>query len=218
MRSTDLRSLSLLLICTILLNGCVSFKLKEDSEAAAPTADQRETVADTPEPVEPWVAKDPALLAEYRKALAAIRAGELEQAKTMLQPITKNLPGLTGPQVNLGILLLKEKDYPAAEQAFRTALKYQPGHAAALNQLGLTLRYQGRFTEAEQAYQAALQHRPDYPLAHRNLGILYDLYLQQADKALPHYRRSQALLAEPDEELALWIADLERRLKTGKAQ
>lgn len=209
-----MRLTSLLILCALLLSGCVRFELKQDAGTAAPSKQAK--VVDDAKQIDPWIAKDPALIAEYQKALAAMRAGEFDQAKAQLQPITKALPGLTGPQVNLGILLLKEQDYQGAEQTFRAALEYQPDHAAALNQLGLALRHQGRFKEAEQAYQAALQHRPDYPLAHRNIGILYDLYLQQADKALPHYRRSQSLSAEPDKALTGWIAELEQRLKTGK--
>ena len=45
-----------------------------------------------------------------------------------------------------------------------------------------------------------------------NLGILFDLYLQDLEQALAHYRRYQELMSEENEQVAGWIVDIERRL------
>ena len=68
------------------------------------------------------------------------------------------------------------------------------------------------YNEAEQAYLRAIESDPSYALAHHNLGVLLDLYLHRPADALPHYRRYQDLLAEPDAAVGRWIIDLERRV------
>lgn len=88
----------------------------------------------------------------------------------------------------------------------------EPGLTNAQNNLGVVYRQLGKFKQAESAYQAALNADPDNAKAHLNLGILYDVYLQQPAQALAQYERYQALSKEKDKEVALWIADLKRRL------
>ncbi|MDJ0808158.1 MAG: tetratricopeptide repeat protein [Gammaproteobacteria bacterium] len=157
------------------------------------------------------VTLEPAVVADFMEALTAMRAGDRVKARRLLETLSQKQPMLAGPQLNLGILQLAEQDIEGAEQRFRRILEQHPRHPVASNQLGLLLRRQGRFNEAEQAYQDALLTRPDYPLAHRNLGILYDLYLQQPEKALFHYQRYQTLTDPADTEVTGWIADLELR-------
>lgn len=99
-----------------------------------------------------------------------------------------------------------------AEAELLALTQNSPGLAAAHNNLGVIYRRSGRFKEAEQQYNAALSANGDSRDAHLNLGILYDIYLQQPAKALEHYERYQQLSTEPDEDVALWITDLERRL------
>lgn len=107
---------------------------------------------------------------------------------------------------------LQAGNLESAEQMLTALLDASPGLAAAHNNLGVIYRRTGRFSEAEQQYKAALADKRDSRDAHLNLGILYDIYLQQPAAALEHYQRYQELSGEPDEEVALWITDLERRL------
>lgn len=88
--------------------------------------------------------------------------------------------------------------------------------ALAEQQHGIELRRQGKFQEALAAYRQALMLQPDYALAHLNLAILLDLYLAQPEEALSHYRRFQELSPTPDEQVAAWITELERRLQRSK--
>lgn len=203
-----MRSTSLLLAAALMLSGCVSVPtISSETASPAESSPAREAMHAT--------FRDTELAADYQQALTAMRAGNDELAKSRLEALTETEQPPAGPFINLGILLLKENDSQGAEAAFRKATEANSGNAVAHSQLGLALRQLGRFKEAEAAYQAALRTNPDYPLAHRNLGILYDLYLQQPGKALPHYRRYRELMAQPDDEVTRWIAELERRLKKG---
>jgi hypothetical protein len=47
------------------------------------------------------------------------------------------------------------------------------------------------------------------------MAILYELYLGDGVKALEHYRRYRELVGGDEQEVLLWIADLERRVKGG---
>ena len=53
--------------------------------------------------------------------------------------------------------------------------------------------------------------RQKYARAHFNLAVLGELYLQDMNLALNHFRAYQNLQKLPDENVANWIVDLERR-------
>ena len=63
-----------------------------------------------------------------------------------------------------------KKDYVDAEEAYRTALKYNPEDTKTWNNLGLLLEIIKKdYVGAEEAYKIALKYNPDYDLAKKNL-------------------------------------------------
>jgi lipoprotein NlpI len=100
-----------------------------------------------------------------------------------------------------------------ARAALDAALAIDPAFAPANNELGVWLREHGEIASAEAAYVQALDTDPSYATAHYNLAILLDVYLRRPAEALPHYQQYQQSLVEPDETVARWIVDLERRLR-----
>ncbi len=201
-----MRLISLLASCCLLsLSACTGLQTKTPAQTTAGPTDAAAQSITTP-----------AVMAQYADALAAMRAGDTARARVMLDELSQTQPHLAGPQINLGILLLGEKDTSGAEVLFRRVLEHSPRHPVASNQLGLLLRRQGRFDEAQQAYEDALQSQPEYLFAHRNIGILYDLYLQNPQRALYHYQRYQTLTDASDTEVTSWIADLKLRVETGR--
>lgn len=154
---------------------------------------------------------DPAVKQRYERALRAMKAKRDKQAERLLLEITRTGPALAGPYVNLGIIYYRNHRLPEAERAFRTAISINPERADVYNHLGIVLRETGRFTEARETYQKALERDPSYAYAHLNVGILYDLYLLDANSALSHYELYQKLVSAPDPQVAKWIVDLERR-------
>jgi tetratricopeptide (TPR) repeat protein len=148
----------------------------------------------------------------FDQALAALRAGRLQEAESLLLEITGNQPELAGPWVNLGQVYVLLEQYDAARMAFAKAVDANPRSCAAHNQLGVLSRQIGDFSGAEAHYRACLVNVPNYKDAYLNLGILYELYLGRLPQALEAYRRYQLLLTQPDRRVQGWVMDLERRL------
>ena len=149
---------------------------------------------------------------DYNKALAALNAGNDDQAVTYLTGLTRNYPNLAGPFVNLGILYLKKGRYEDAKNALLQATTIKPQDAVAQTHLGIAYRQLGEFKKAEQSYQDAMRIDPNYAYAHLNAGILYDIYLQKLPQALQHYEQYKALNNGTDETVEKWIIDLKRRV------
>lgn len=149
---------------------------------------------------------------QFDQALASLKAGQTEPAKQLLQQLTTAYPNFAGPVINLGLIELKANRYEAAVELFKRALQRDAKSVAANNYLGVSYRYLGRFKDAEAAYKAAIAVDDSYAAAHLNLGVLYDLYLQQPELALPEYQRYQELLNSPDAKVTSWIKELSSRL------
>lgn len=147
---------------------------------------------------------------DYEHALGLLQANHLAEAERELTTLATREPRLAGPYANLGILYLRAGRATDAAKSLEFAISLHP-RSAYYNELGMVYRTEGRFDAAEQAYQHALALDPDYAYAHLNLGILYDLYLQQPERALPHYERYQALAPAEAGTVGKWIVDLKRR-------
>ena len=148
----------------------------------------------------------------FDQAVAALRAGRLQEAEVLLLQITADQPELAGPWVNLGQIYVLLEQFEDARMAFANAVDANPRSCAAHNRLGVLSRQFGDFRGAEEHYRACLENVPGYKDAYLNLGILYELYLGKLPQALEAYRRYQLLAAEPDRRVQGWVMDLERRL------
>jgi tetratricopeptide (TPR) repeat protein len=153
---------------------------------------------------------------DYDHALALLKADRFADAERELKALSEREPRFAGPFANLGILYRRSARPADAVKALETAIDLNP-RAAYYNELAMVHRAEGRFDAAERSYERALALDPNYAYAHLNLGILYDLYLQQPDKALTHYERYQALVPAEGGTIKKWIADLKRR-STGTAE
>jgi len=179
-----------------------------DGAAELPTAPAAEA---QPEPI------DLDQLA-YDDAIAALKEGRAESAQILLTRLATD--GAEKPRLftNLGLACFRLQQYELAERAFRQALARDADDAVAHNHIGILERRKGKFENALKAYQRAIEIDAKYARAHLNLGILFDLYLQDLEKALQQYRLYQALSSEENEQVAGWILDIERRLKTDGKQ
>ena len=156
--------------------------------------------------------------AEFNQAIQAIQNGQNEDAIRLLSDLTQKNPSLAGPFTNLGLVYIKQGKYDKAKQALLQATTIKPTDAVAYNHLGVAYRELGEFKQAQQAYEQALKLKPDYADAHLNIGILYDVYLNDLNQALAHYQQYQSLNAKPDDKVAKWIIDLQRRASKNQAK
>ncbi len=186
-----------------------------DAAAATPapadgTAPEVSTpgAAAAPAPVLPPIPERAA--ADYARALQLMKSGNPTDAELEFKQVALAYPEYSGPEVNLGLIYLRTSRLPEAESAFRAALTRNPDNAIAGNELGIVLRKLGKFVEAEAAYQKAIAARADYASAHLNLGILYDLYLDEPQKALDQYQQYLSIAGD-NKQVSGWMIELRKR-------
>jgi Flp pilus assembly protein TadD len=200
--------------------ACETFTLAPD-EASTPVPQQVKTEPPLPKPVqtEPPLPKpvriEPAVNAEsrqlYQQALTALGAGRYPEAERTLLAVVRREPELAGPRANLGILYARTGRSAQAFESLQQAIRLNPDRAIYYNELGMLSRREGQFDGARRYYSRALDLDPNYAYAHLNIGILYDLYLQDAAKAMPHYQRYRELTPSEAGTVTKWIADLQQR-------
>ncbi|MEQ3635541.1 tetratricopeptide repeat protein [Alcanivorax sp.] len=223
-RATRYATGSALLLLVLLFTGCASRQgggldgtaegiaskyQKQKSGAAAASSDAVHI---------PPVAHDPKVekvaqqaMGDYAHALQTRIAGNNPQALVMFQSLAERYPQLSGPPLNIGLIHIELQNYPKAQAAFEQSLAINEANPYAHNGLGLALREQGEFDNARIHYERALVLDPKYARAHFNLAVLGELYLQDINLALEHFQAYQNLQKQPDENVANWIVDLERR-------
>ena len=148
---------------------------------------------------------------QYAQALQLMKSGRNTDAELELKELVIGYPQLTGPQLNLGLLYMRDSRWAEAEAAFKAALERKPTNAVAGNELGIVERKLGKFAEAESAYQRTIAAEPNYAPAHLNLGVLYDLYLAQPQKALDEFERYIEIVGE-NKQVAGWVVELRKRV------
>jgi Flp pilus assembly protein TadD len=153
----------------------------------------------------------------FSRAVDDVAAGRYTEAEPTLVRLTSSEPELSGPHANLGLVYLKTQRIEDARKELERAVSLNPNNPALLNYLGIAERSAGNFDKARDAYNKALELDPNFAPAHANLGILLDLYLGDPSAALPHYQTYADLTAGKDRDAAVWIAEIQKRVKTTDA-
>jgi tetratricopeptide (TPR) repeat protein len=171
-----------------------------------------------PEPVKPAEAATETVKVDprvelYELAIETAKAGQTNESIDFFRQLIAVDNEYKHAHTNLGLLLFQQKDYELAQKEFLTAIEQDKKDAIAYNHLAIIQRQQGLFEQAKQNYQLALEINPEYANAHLNLAILLDIYLQQWNEALAHYKQYQELKGSKDETIEKWIADLQRRIE-----
>jgi len=126
-------------------------------------------------------------------------------------PAPKGMPQERAVSVyNVGVTLLRDKHYAAAQEQFEQALALDEALAEAHNNLAFSLRMQGKhhFERALQHYNRALELKPDLAQAYMYRGVLFTSMGDYASARTDH-----AKLLVLDQELA---AKLERIIAGGR--
>jgi lipoprotein NlpI len=175
-----------------------------------------EPVAEVVAEIEPPVEPEPVDFAQqdYLQAIAALKNGDTAEALELLLRLSREAPDKPNVFTNLGLTYFQLQQAELAEKAFVQALARNADDAIAHNHLGILKRRKGQFQDALLEYQRAIEIDSGYARAYLNLGILFDLYLQDLGKALQQYRKYMELTSEENAQVAGWIVDIERRLKS----
>lgn len=148
----------------------------------------------------------------FEHAVSLMQSGNTEQAEVELRDVVLIAPQLAAPVVDLSILYRKEGKLEEAEELLRTSAT-AGGHAMVWTELGVTQRLRGEFRDAASSYERAIAADPKYAPAYRDLGVVSDLYLGDAQRALTAFERYKELTGE-DKPVSNWIAEL--RIRTGQ--
>lgn len=202
------------LTAVLLLAACQGGAPKPAPQPVAEAAPQPATeAAPSPEPVQ--VDFNQQL---YDRALAELKKDDTEEALALLTQLSQDAPDKPRLFTNLGLAYFRLQQPERAEQAFVQAIARNPEDAVAHNHLGILQRRKGQFEEALTHYQRAIEIDDEYARAHLNLGILFDLYLQNLEKALQQYQQYRSLASEENALVEGWIVDIERRLNLADTQ
>jgi len=152
---------------------------------------------------------------EYKKALTLLNYDKLDAAKEMFQQFRSDRPELAGPYANLAIIALKNNEPEKALKLVKLALTKNPNLAQALNFLAYLEQVSGEIKSAEKHYKEAIKNKNNYAIAHYNIALLYDVYLQDIERAIPHYERYMKLINNEDKNTADWLEQIKRTKDKG---
>jgi tetratricopeptide (TPR) repeat protein len=216
--------LSILVAVAALMSACATkqgFQLQNSQEKVdlvsteqylpVQTYDEKNQLIPYQEKENPYLAQkaqvDKGSVLLFIEAKTAWRNNDAKTAKQKLNVIIKNDNELSGPWMMLGDIALAEKDYPQAQKHYEQGLTVNPNNINGYTALAQVQRLQGQYSHAQNTLAKALALWPDFPEAHYNLSILFDIYLNQADKAKQHLN-AYILLSGGDEESLQWLKQL----------
>ncbi len=152
-----------------------------------------------------------ALVENYSKGLQLLKDSNWNDALPFWQNLSQTYANYPGVWVNLALVELHLEHWPQSQTYLDKAFELNAEFCPATKVQALLKRQQGQFKDAEAGYLKALACDSRDASTTYNLAILYDLYLQDLPQALAYYQKAQELSNEPDENLAMWIADLQKR-------
>ncbi|MEH6449694.1 MAG: tetratricopeptide repeat protein [Oleispira sp.] len=227
---------SAVLLACLLLVACATKQTAQPLVAVDTMAEKVELLAteqylpvqayDETQQLIPYQAKENPYLAQKKQvdkgsvllfieAQTAWRNGDSDTAKQKLNVIIRNDKGLSGPWMILGDIALAEKDSVLAQKHYQQGLLINPNNVNGYTALAQAQRIQGQYNRAQNTLAKALGLWSDFPEAHYNLSILFDIYLNQSEKAKQHLN-AYILLEGGDQESQQWLQQLSERSLAGE--
>lgn len=111
--------------------------------------------------------------AELALAFAAVKTGDIEQAKKIANKWKKEYPDKAGSSNLMAIIFIKEKDFVKAEQALNESLNKDKDNIFALIEQVISARYQNKVELAKERAQNLITL---YPNSEKAQKLYFDLY------------------------------------------
>lgn len=147
----------------------------------------------------------------YETGARALKDKNLNEARAGFQKAVEEFPCYARAQIDLGLVLGAQHDYPGAEKALSKAIECDPGFLDAYTQLGQLFNSQRKFKESVAVLQNGLRLAPRawqfyYQLAAAHYG------LEQYHQAEEEFLKVQSLDPAPPAEIHVKLADLYLKL------
>jgi len=150
---------------------------------------------------------------KYRDGITALHNNELSKAQRIFAEFIRSQPKLAGAYTNLALVFFKKNDLEKSFKTVEKALQLNPKQPQALNLRAQLYINNGKIHKAKDDYLLAISIKPKYANAQYNLALLYDIYMQEIELAIKHYKLYMMLLKKPDEATLEWVNHLEGTLK-----
>lgn len=158
---------------------------------------------------------NPQQLVVFDSAVAALAAGQLDDAEKQLKSLAQNPAKYSGVQTNLGAIAIRRGNLSRAQDYLDEATKLNPRNTHAWLFAGELAMLKHDYDGANEAYQKALALDETELTAHFNLGVINDLYLMDYSVAERHYERYLELVGEQEDsnakQVQIWLKLLERK-------
>jgi Flp pilus assembly protein TadD len=126
------------------------------------------------------------------KAIALIRAGQHNEAESLLMDAVKKHPNDPYLHNHLALALKKQSKLEEAESEYRKAIELKSDYYIAMNNLAVTLEAMGQKERAREMYEEALEGDPSVSGAHLNYALLLEAE-GKINAAEDHYHTFMAL-------------------------
>jgi len=150
---------------------------------------------------------------KYRIGITALNNNELSKAQRIFNEFIRNKPRLAGAYSNLALVHYKKNEFDKSFKLVNKALELNPKQAQALNLRAQIYILNGKIHKAKDDYLRAVSIKPKYKNAQYNLALLYDIYFQEINLAIKHYKIYLSLQKKKDESILEWVKHLEGTLK-----
>ena len=154
-------------------------------------------------------------ISRYKKAITLLNNNKLEAAKEIFIELNSERPELAGPYANLAVIAYKNNNPEKALELVNISVEKNPKLAQALNFLAFLEQGKGKINLALKYYKQAIENKENYAIAHYNIALLYDIYLQDINSALPHYEKYLKLINNKDKNTVDWVEQLKRSHEKG---
>ncbi len=152
---------------------------------------------------------------QYQLGMQALSDLDLDRAQVLFQGFIRNNPNNSEGYASFALVYFKRAEYKKALTYINKALALNTKQAQSYNLRAQLHIKNGQIHQAKKDYLMAIKLKPNYVNAHYNIALLYDIYFQEIELAIEHYRFYLSQLTTPDKVTEDWIKHLLGTLNNG---